>query len=465
MTGMLAEPAGAPGGGANAPVLFRAPLPVPEQEAEIGSNPRLGWIVAALFFVGFLGFAAFIRLDAAAYAEGTVKVVGDRQAVQHREGGTVSALHVREGQSVRAGDVLVELAGGDVAANERTLTAQLIGLLAERARLQQERLGGNAIPMPAEFAALDPADQAAARDAVAREQARMLAHRVALGNQVRVLNQQVAQLSEQATGLSRQMDANRQQDSSYADQLKGMQELAKRGYASINRVRELERARASMTGQYAGLDSDRAASLEKIGEVRLRSLSLQTDNERQVADDLRHADEQLNELYPRWREARRQVEGMRIRAPATGQVVGLSIFTVGGVIAPGQKLMEIVPSGAPLVVEARVSPNDADDLHVGQTAELKFPALHDRNVPVINGVLSSISADALTDERTGARYYTAQVKVSADDLAKVKAAKGAGDGIKPGLPVTVLVPLRKRTVLEYLMEPLDQALWRSGHEH
>jgi len=438
--------------------------PTQEDDPLLTKSARLGWIAILMFFGLFLGFAMFARLDAAAYADGTVKVVGDRQAVQHRDGGTIAALRVREGQSVKAGQVLIELAGGDVAANERSLTAQVIDLLAERALLQAQRSGAASIMVPPEFAALPAEDQPAAEAALALARTQLAGRRTALASQRRVLDQQAAQLGEQIGGLSRQMQANRRQDQSYSDQLEGIRDLAAKGYASANRVRELERARAGLDGQFADMDSNQAAARQHIGELRMRALGLDADDQRQASDDLRRVEDQLGEVYPRWREARRQRDALQIRAPATGQVVGLAVFTVGGVITPGQKLMEIVPSAAPLVIEAKVNPNDADDLSVGQQAEIRVPALHDRNLPVLNGTISRLSADAFTDERTGARFYTAEVTVAAADLARIRAIEG-NRGVRPGMAINVLIPLRKRTMLDYLLEPLDQALWRSGREH
>ena len=434
-------------------------------EAEVNKSARMGWIALILFFVVFLGFAAFVRLDAAVSAEGVVKVSGERQTIQHRTGGTVAALHVHEGQMVKAGDVLIDLQGAEVQANERSLAAQVIDLSAARARLQAQLAGATSFAAPAEFANMPP-EYKPDMDLAMRQQQRMLAtSRNAIATQKQVISQQAAQLAEKASGLGQQMDSNRQQDGSYAAQLDGMRDLASQGYASVNRVRELERARQSTEGDFARLAADRASTRNQIGEMRFRALSVETDANRQASDDLRKTIDELNSVYPRWQDAHTQVEAMKIRAPATGQVVALTVFTLGGVITPGQKLMDIVPSGAALVVEAHVSPNDAADLQVAQTAELKFPSFHERNMPPLDGKISRVSADAFTDDKSGTRYYTAEVTVTADDLAKIRSIKSTGTGLKPGLPVSVLVPLRKRTMLDYLLEPLDQAIWRSGREH
>lgn len=451
-------------------ITLDTPLPVAEPagvEDDLGgerADRLLGWIVVGLFFGVFALFAAVARLDAAAYAEGTISVSGSRQAVQHRDGGVVAALHVREGQHVQAGDILIELAGAEVAANERALAAQAIGLQAERARLLAERAGA-AIAAPPEFATLSADDRRLADEAMRLQAGLLASRRGALSSQKKVLAQQAAQLSQRIAGLGQQMVENDRQRQLFDAQLQGMNVLVEKGYASINRMRELERARANVASDRAGLSSSSAAAREQIGETRMQALTLDARALQDVADALRANEQALGEIVPKWLAAQRQVAQTRIRAPATGQVVGLKVFTVGGVVAPGDKLMEIVPDAASLVVQAMFSPNDADDIFVGQKAEVRFVTMHERDLPVFEGKVTRLSADSFADERSGLRYYTGEVTVPAADLDRLRTLKGKADAIKPGLPVQVLVPLKKRTLLQYLIEPLNQVLWRSGHEH
>lgn len=447
------------------PAIARVKFAEPYAQEEPGlSNTRIGWTVIILFFGVFLGFSAFAPMDAAVSADGVVKVSGERQTVQHRTGGTVEALNVREGQMVKAGEVLIQLAGAEVEANEKSLAAQVIDLTSERQRLQAQLVGRSTMTRPPEFASL-PAEYRADAEASFQLQQRLLMSNVAaVQSQRGVIGQQTVQLGDKISGLEHQMESNRRQDSSYSSQLEGMRELAAEGYASANRVRELERARQANEGEFARLSADRASSRNQIGEMRFRALSVNTDNRRQSSDDLRKVIDQLDAVYPRWQDARTQRENLLIRAPVSGQVVGLTVFTVGGVIAAGDKLMSIVPNRAALVVDMRVSPNDAADVVVGQRAELKFPSFHDRSMPRINGTVTRMSADAFSDDKNGTRYFTGEVTVAQEDLGKLKNVKAPG-GLKAGLPVNVLVPLRKRSLLDYLLEPLHQALWRSGGEH
>jgi HlyD family secretion protein len=442
-----------------------AVLPAGERfDDDVATEKRWGWILITLFFGLFLGWSLFIRLDAAAYATGTVAVAGNRQVVQHRDGGIVSAIHVKEGQRVKAGQILIELSSAEVVASERALSSQVIRLQSERARLLAERLGGDIIAPP-EFLRLAGLDRAEADKAMALQRQELEVRRRALSDQKMVLNQQAGQLALQASGYQQRIAANHEQSSLFNDELAGMKKLEAKGFASTNRVRALERARADMRGQTATLAASAASARQEIGEKRIQALTLDSQYAQQVSEQLRSVEATLDDVLPRYRAAKEQLDKTQIRATASGQVVGLDVFTVGGVIGAGQKLMEIVPDAAPLVVQAQVSPNDADDLYVGQKTEIRIPALHERDIPVLEGKITRLSADSFTDERTGIRYYTATVTVPVAEIEEIRKIKGSADGIKPGLPVEVLVPLRKRTLFQYLVEPINQALWRSFREH
>lgn len=429
-----------------------------------GRFARVGWGIVFAFFGLFLGWAAIVRLDAAATASGSIAVAGNRQAVQHRDGGVVKAIHVRDGAHVRAGDVLIELEGTEVAATERSLAAQAVRLQAERARLLAERSGGELVAPP-EFAALTGADRDEAARALYLARTELTARRAALAGRKRVLGQQSAELAQEVGGLGNRIALNGHQDGLYREELEGMRALAKDGWVSKNRVRQVERAMTEVGGQTAQLRASAASTREQIGERRLQALGLDTENGEKVATELRETEASLNDVLPKYRAARGQLEATRIRATASGQVVGLSVFTVGGVIAPGQTLMNIVPDAAPLVVEAQFSPDDADDLAVGQRAEVRVTALHDRTAPPLNGAVSRVSADVFKDERTGASYYTATIAVPTREIAALEKRDGARSALRSGLPVQVMVPLRRRTLLQYLLEPLDQAVWRGMREH
>lgn len=436
---------------------------------KVNDNPRreimIGAGIAAAFFLGFLGWAALTPLDAGAYASGVVAVSGNRQAVQHRDGGIVTAVHVVEGAQVTKGQVLVEIGAGDLRANERGLAGQVLTLLAQRARLVAERDRQAAIAYPPEFANLSPEDRVIAQDVMNLQQLQFQARRQSIETQKGVLEQRILQLDEQINGSERQLVANREQQRLIGEETTGMKSLADQGYAPVNRVRALERNQAQLVGEEGALVSQIARSREAIGEARLQSLSLDRQVVEEVSGQLRDVQVQLDELQPKLQATRDQLARAIVRAPASGKIVGLTTFTVGGVVSPGQVLMEVVPGDKALVIQASVNPNDADDLKIGQETQVRFTSLHDRSLPILHGKLTKMSADSFTDEKSGQRFFRAEISVPEDEMAKIRKVRGPRTGIGPGLPVEVIVPLRKRTALQYLIEPLTQTVWKTGREH
>lgn len=456
------------------PDLFRSPPPsalaADGSLAEPGmDDPRpeigFGLAVAAAFFVLFLGWASLARLDAAASAPGEIEVAGHRQTIQHRDGGVISSIDVREAQHVQAGQVLIQLSGPEVQANERALAAQVIGLQARAARLEAEQLGLASIEWPAAFATLTGADLAEAKKAEAIEQTEFRTHDSAVEAQKRVLAQRTAELGEQIQGYQRQITSADRQQELIGQELTGIQSLAARGFAPMNKVRELQRTQAQISGERGQYAATVAQSQQQAGETRLQIVQVEKTDKEQAANELHDTQAQLNDALPKWTAAKEQLAKFQIRAPVSGTVVGLSVFTVGGVVAPGQKLMDIVPDKAPLLVEARISPSDADDLHPGQTAEVRFVSVRDRSLPILTGSLTKVSADSFSDEKTGARYFTAEVAVPLSQLDALEKRRDKAFELRPGLPVQVMVPLRRRTALQYLVEPLTDAVWRSFREH
>ncbi len=456
MTDAVTPPTSAPG----------IPPPPAETASDlVPDTPRrelaIGGAIIVVFFVIFLGWAAFAPLDAGAYAQGQIAVTGNRQAVQHREGGVVSALHVAEGDTVRRGQILLQLSSGELRATERGVAGQVYALIAQRARLTAERDRLGTIPAPPEFAGLSGDDLVLARESLRIQQLQFGARRSGRSTETGVLGQRVAQLDEQIAGYERQIAANVEQQRLIQEELTGMRSLADQGYAPLTRVRALERAAAQLDGEMGSLRSQIARSREAIGETRLQVSGVSTRMNEDVADQLRQIDVQLNELRPRMLELRAQIARTEVRAPASGEVVGLTIFTAGGVIQPGQTLMEIVPRDASQVIVARVNPNDVDNLRVGMTTEVRFPGLRERSPPKIHGRVTRISADSFTVEQTGATYYRAEIAVPASEL---KTLGRTANALRPGAQVEVIILLRKRTALEYLLEPLTDNLWRSGSE-
>jgi HlyD family secretion protein len=402
-------------------------------------------------------------LDAGVNAAGTIAVAGNRQTVQHKDGGIITAIHVREGQHVKAGDVLIELAAPDLKASERGLTSDYLTLLAQRARLLAERSGQRDFAPPPEFASLSPEDRPIAEQVLQLQRAEMRARSGSLSAQQSVLGQKAQELVQQQSGFTQQRAALIEQQRLIAEELAGLQAIAAKGFASMNRVRELQRQQADLRGQQAQMEAEYARAAESIGETRMQSLSVSRDQLEKIESDLKDTQAKLSEVLPKLVATREQLEHSLVRAPVTGQVVGLTVFTIGGVVAPGQKLMDIVPDGRELVIQAQLNPSDADDAYAGQSAQIRFTTVHDRSLPLFTGTVRTVSADSFTDDKTGRSYFRAEIVVPENELRKVRSVLGRGE-LRPGLPVEAVLTVRKRTALQYLVEPLSGALWRSGHE-
>lgn len=394
---------------------------------------RNGVIALLLFFVGFGGWAALAPLDAAVVATGVVVVSGNRQTVQHRDGGVISAIAVEEGDRVAQGDILVELASPELIAQQQALLSQVLDLQMQRSRLTAERSGSRSLPRPPEWANLAEEDRALADAAYNR-------HRREAGRGAwSPYDARIAGYRGEISSLSRQ-------EALLREELAGMRALAAEEMMPMTRVRSAERMLAELDGRQA----------------ELSSLIASTQQERY--EDLRATDARLAELTPQLAGARERLEMTRIRAPTSGVVVGLTVHTVGGVVAPGARLMDIVPEGQDLIVEAQVPPESGDDLRPGQRTEVRITAFGGRAMPLVYGEVRQVSADRFTDERTGQAYFQIHVAVPPAELERIAAAAGDARRLRAGLPAQVIVPVRKRTALQYLLEPLNQALWRSMRE-
>ena len=298
-----------------------------------------------------------------------------------------------------------------------------------------------------------------------RMQATQLRTRLAVVNAKRaVLGQRTSGAGTQGQGYDRQVVALNRQIELITAELDSLRTVAEKGFVSQNRIRALERAKAELEGQRGQSAATVAQSRDLAGEARLQSLEAQSTYLERAASELRDVELALSELLPRLNAAQDQLARVEIRSPATGTVVGLQVFTPGGVIAPGQKLLDVIPESLPMNVELRLSVEDGDDVRAGQTAFVRFDALHERTLSPLQGRLTTVSADSFVDEKTGEAFFTANVEVPPSQLTLLKEVRGKDFELRAGMPVTVEIPVRRRTALEYMFEPLTAALRRSGRE-
>lgn len=437
------------------------PLPL---SGRARADMALGALVALGFFGAFLGWAAFARLDAAATFPGAVTVAGHRQTVQSRDPGVIASLAVHEGDHVKAGQVLISLAAADARAAERSLASRVIHRQAEIARLHAEQAGRSVLPAPAEFAAYAGDDLTDAQAALATAQLELRAQMAANGTRRAVLRSRIDETAQEIQGFQRQAESNREQQKLNDQELAGLRDLAAQGYAPQTRVRALERSGAELVGNAGAQQAEVAKLQTSMGETRMQIAEADSERAQAVAQDLRTAEADLESLLPQWKAAREQLARTEIRAPSDGVVMGVAVNTVGGVVAAGQRLLDIVPDHSSLVVEAQADPKEAAALRVGQTTEMRFTSVSGRVAPKVDGRVIRVSADSFVNEKSGRPFYIVDVEADPADLKRLEQASPTVSEMKPGQPVQVMIPLRRRTMLQYLTEPLSQSLWRTGRQ-
>lgn len=445
--------------------LFRAGAPADLLTPSPQSEGRVGVGVIALFFVGFLGMAALAPLDAAVVGQGIVKVSGNRQTMQVRDGGTIAKMHVREGDRVKKDQILITFAAQDLISEERALTGLIIELEATKARILAE-ISGGAMLRPDSWEGMPEEHKEQADDVFARHRSELQARRSSMQNQLAVLSQRQAQVGARSVGYVSELAATDRQIALISDELAALRDLAKDGFAPENRVRSVERQKAELEARRSQITSAMEQTREAAGESQMQALSLRSDRREAYSAELRGIEQKLVELLPNLASVRERVARAQLRAPQDGVVVGMRVFNSGEVVQPADPIMYIVPDEALMIVETAISPNDVDDLRTGVAADVRFPGLSGRKFNLARGTVTRVSADSFKDERTGRDYYLAEVQVPQAELTRLAEMRGESEvGLRPGLHAEVVVPLRKRTALEYLVEPLNQSFWISFREH
>jgi len=413
----------------------------------------VGLILFGVVTFGIGGWAATSQLSGAVIAQGVVVVDSSVKKVQHPTGGIVGELRVREGDRVNAGDVLLRLDETQTLANATIVTKSLDELLARQARLEAERDGADQIAFPKALLDRTKDGNSEAGRAVSAEIKLFDLRRQARSGQKAQLKERSSQLQEEIKGYSGQADAKQREVDLIHQELEGVRTLFQKNLVPMTRLTSLERDTARLEGERSQLAGMMAQSKGKIAEIELQIIQIDQDLRTEVGKDLIETRSKLSELAERKIAAVDLLNRTDIRAPQTGRVHELSVHTVGGVIAPGEQIMLIVPDADALAVEVKISPRDIDQVYVGQTATMRFDAFDQRTTPEIDGEIGVVAADITQDKRTGSSYYTARVLLKREERAKLGSAK-----LVPGMPVDVFIKTPGRTALSYLIKPLrDQA--------
>lgn len=413
---------------------------------------RIGWAIMLATFGLFGGWAATAPLDSAALAPGVVTVEEARKTLQHPEGGIVQAIFVNEGSRVAAGEPLIALDATQWQAERSLLRGQYVSLQAEEARLRAERERRETVDYPL---SLQEADDRRVIGAMAGQDALFQTRREAHAGEREVLEQRIEQLQTQIEGIRAVRESNERLLASFDQELSDLRRLQEQGYTGKQRITELERERAQLVGENAEALSRMSGNQIRIGEARLQIIQLERNRQSQIADELEQVQARLFDLEERLRVIEGRVERATIRAPVAGVVLGLQVTTVGGVIAAGTPLLDIVPDSRKLIVEAEVAPTDIDRVHAGDSARIRFTAFKAATTMVARGTLQTLSADRLLRE-DGSPYYLARVEVDPESMGGLKQLN-----LVPGMPAEVLISTGERTLLQYLLQPAGNMMARA----
>ncbi len=414
-------------------------------------------VVILVLVVGVGGWGATAVISGAVVAPGSLVVDSHVKKVQHPTGGIVGELPVRDGDRVHAGDIVVRLDETVTRANLAIVSKGLDELRARKARLESERDGWDTIVFPAQLVARasDP-DLAAAMDS---ERKLFNLRKTARNGQKAQLQERITQLGEEITGLTAQQNSKAKEITLVERELIGVRDLWNKNLIQLNRLTALEREAARLDGERGQLVAAAAQAKGKVAETALQILQIDQDLASEVAKELRDVDGKIGEFIERKVTAEDQLKRIDIRAPQDGTVFQLAVHTVGGVITAGDPIMLIVPEADNLSVEVKVNPQDIDQLQLNQKAILRFSAFNARTTPEIEGIVTRISADTSTDQRTGQTYYTLRISMPVEQIERLGNVK-----LLPGMPVEAFVQTGERTMLSYLMKPLHDQVMRAFRE-
>jgi membrane fusion protein, type I secretion system len=420
---------------------------------------RFGFGILIAVFGGLIFWSVVAPINGAVVAPGQVMVESNRKIVQHLEGGVVGEILVHEDQFVEKGEVLARLDSTVTQANLTRVESQLAELYARRARVLAIRDGKDALSEPSGAPEILATPTFLAMFEGQKEL--FTAQRATLDKQVSLLKERIIQQEKRIGGLTAQRTSIIAQLRLIDDELESVRGLHKKGFAPLTRLRALERESQRLYGEQGSLAAALAGADSIIAEAQLEIERLKGAAREKAITELRDVEVSIADFEETRVTAADALTRTEIRAPQSGRVIGLSIHTVGGVIAPGAPIMEIVPGGAKLEIAARVSPRDVDKVRAGQAAVIRFSSFSARMTPQVKGTVRSVSADSLADQITGAPYYLVLIDLpEADELMDAL----RGEPLVPGMPAETFIRTGRQPAISYLLRPLTDALARSMRE-
>lgn len=420
------------------------------QEAERGIRrwTVIGLAILLSTFGLTVVWSTLVPIASAVVAPGIVKVETSRKKVQHQEGGVIREILVRDGDRVKAGQTLIRLDETRAGASHGILQSQYDAAIAQQARLVAERDLSQAISWPEELLARK--DDPKVAEILRSQESLFAARRASLIGQLEILDKQIAARQNQIAGISGQRDAKEAQLKSLKIELGGLTDLLGKGMVEKTKYRTLEREIAQIAGERAELVSDIAVSRSAIGEKELEKFQLRKGFHEEVVSELRKVQTEAFDYLERRGAASYVLSQTELKASVDGVAVNLKTHTVGGVIAPGEVLLDIVPTNDRLIIEAQVRPEDIDRVTLDLDTGVQLAAFDRRSTPELNGRVRYISADAIEDPTTGRMYFLTKVEVPESELARL----GDQKKVQPGMLADVFMRTGERTFLDYLLHPI-----------
>jgi len=416
-----------------------------------------GLAVIALFVGGFGSWAMLAPLSSAAIAPGQVRVDSHRKTVQHMEGGIIRAILVHEGDLVQRGQLLVRIDDTQSAANLAAFRAQDDALQALAARLIAERDGLAEVRFPAAIA--ERCEDPNVRIICTGQEKIFSDRRRSLAGQIDIFKQRMDQLQSEIDGRRAQVASFEKQIALIEAQIKGVKPLVDMNLLPKPRLFALQQQQASLEGNRGEQIALIAKAEQGIGEAQLQADDAVNKQRTEVAGSLRDTQDKIADVEEKLRAARDVQHRTDVVAPHAGKIVNLRYFTPGAVVKPGDPILDIVPQNDTLIIDSQVRPLDIESVHPGLRAEIRLPAFRRRRMPIVNGTVTYVSADSLTNEHTGQSYYAAYVEIDPGELSRLDNVK-----LYPGMPAEVLINTGERTLLQYLLDPIRDSFARAFRE-
>ena len=410
---------------------------------------RFGWFVVLFGVIGFLIWASFAPLDKGVPFSGFVAKETNRKAIQHQTGGIVQDILVREGDTVKAGQVLVRMNDTQVKAALQISLAQYYAQRSVEERLKSELNGAKSVPFPKELEQYK--DDPRVQENMALQNQLFTTRQLALQSELAAYGENIAGVTAQAQGLEESRESKKAQLGFLKEQLDNSRDLAKEGYIPRARLLELERTYAQINGSISEDVGNIARARRQVAELGLRRAQRQQEYQKEVRTQLTDVQREVESLESKIKAQSFDLATVDVKSPVDGVVVGTNIFTRGGVVGPGAKMMDVLPSEDALIVEGQLATNLIDKVHPGLPVELIFSAFNTNRTPHIPGVVTTVSADRSVDEKTGQSSYKVRAKVTPEG-AKIIAAKNMQ--VVSGMPVELFVKTGERTMMSYLLKPI-----------